>query len=44
MSGEIFDGAVCQTRGVKITNGDDQGAEDDANPGLATSTATTVCG
>jgi hypothetical protein len=37
-SGGAYDSAVCQRRGESITNGDDQDAADDDNPGLFEST------
>jgi hypothetical protein len=37
VSGGRYDGAVCQTRGGRVTNGDDSVKADDTNPGLFSS-------
>lgn len=37
-SGQTYAGAVCQAQGARTTNGNDGDANDDANPGLYSST------
>lgn len=37
-TGDTVSPAVCQTKGERVTNGDDSAAVDNHNPGLATST------